>query len=141
MTGAPLVLHAGAAALGGRAVLVRGASGSGKSGLLLDLLAGGAQLVADDRTCLGRRGSEVIAWAPPAILGRIEARGLGILRAEVAPPTRIALVVDLDRAAAERLPARRCDILGRVLPLMEGARNPYICSAILQFLKGCMEEI
>ena len=138
---APLVVHAGAAALGRRAVLIRGASGSGKSGLLLDLLAGGAQLIADDRTCLGRRGAEVIAWAPPAILGRIEARGFGILRAEVAPPTPLALVVDLDRAEAERLPARRCVILRRVLPLIEGAHNPYIGSAILQCLKGGMEEI
>lgn len=141
MSRAPLVLHAGAAALGGRAVLIRGASGSGKSGLLLELLAGGAQLVADDRTCLGRRGGEVIAWAPRAILGRIEARGFGILRAEVAPPTPLALVVDLDRAATERLPVRRCGILGCTLPLMEGAHNPYIRSAILQCLKGGMEEI
>jgi len=44
------VLHASCVCLEGRAVLIRGASGSGKSGLALQLIALGAALVADDRT-------------------------------------------------------------------------------------------
>jgi HPr kinase/phosphorylase len=45
-----LVLHATTVAIGGRGVLILGPSGSGKSGLALELMAMGAGLVADDRT-------------------------------------------------------------------------------------------
>ena len=50
-------LHASAVALDGRGALLLGASGAGKSGLALRLMALGARLVADDRVLL-RRGPE-----------------------------------------------------------------------------------
>ena len=50
------IVHASCVARDGRAVLIRGASGSGKSGLALQLMALGAGLVADDRTRLWREG-------------------------------------------------------------------------------------
>ncbi len=124
-------VHASAVAVSGRAALIRGAAGSGKSALALALLSRGARLVADDRTRLARRGVDVLAWAPPAILGLVEARGVGLLRAAPAPPCRLALVVDLDRAEPDRLPPQRhCDVLGIALPLVLGAGNPHISDAI-----------
>ena len=63
------ILHASCAAFGEKAVLIRGASGSGKSALTLELLARGANLVADDRTCLRMTSRGVIAYAPHTLLG------------------------------------------------------------------------
>lgn len=131
MSGAVETVHASAAALGGRAALIRGPSGSGKSALALALLSCGATLVADDRTCLARRGSGVVAWSPLAILGLVEARGVGLLRTDPAPPTRLSLVVDLGRSETERLPPQRsCDILGVEMPLVLGAGNAHLTFAI-----------
>ncbi|MBM3488544.1 MAG: hypothetical protein FJX67_18250, partial [Alphaproteobacteria bacterium] len=48
MTG-PLRLHATCIAVDGIGVLVRGASGAGKSDLALRLIDAGARLVADDQ--------------------------------------------------------------------------------------------
>ncbi|MBJ3763591.1 serine kinase [Maribius pontilimi] len=132
-----MVAHASAAALDGSGVLILGASGTGKSRLALGLLAHGFHLVADDRTCLGRRGADLIAWAPASILGRIEARGVGILNATPAPPTRIRLVVDLDRDEPDRLPPHRTwSARGWTGPLVHGRGNPDLLWAILQYLKA-----
>jgi len=131
------VVHASCVALGGRAVLIRGASGRGKSGLALRLLALGAELVADDRTRIWRAGSRVMADAPDTIRGLIEARGFGILRLPAAGPSVLSLVVDLDRETAERLPPRRTTgLAGRVLPLVAYAPHPHFPAAILLYLKG-----
>ncbi len=46
----------------------------------------------------------LIARAPPAIAGLIEARGIGLLRAQAASETPVVLAVDL-RAATDRTPA------------------------------------
>ena len=82
-------------AIAGRALVIRGAAGSGKSGLALDLMALGAELVADDSTILTREGERLIASAPGTIRGRIEARGIGILNAPAAEPVPVALVAEL----------------------------------------------
>ena len=91
----------------GVAVLLRGVSGSGKSDLALRLMAGhGASLIADDRVALTTQSQQVICHAPAAIAGLLEVRGLGLLRVAPAPPTALALVIDLvARGEVERLPA------------------------------------
>ena len=62
---ATLLVHATAVAIGGRAVLLRGPSGSGKSDLALRLIDAGAELVSDDQSLLERRGDTVVVRAPP----------------------------------------------------------------------------
>ena len=134
---APLILHASAVAFDGRGVLIRGGAGSGKSALALGLLSRSGRLLADDRTCLGRRGADLIAWSPEPLLGLIEARGVGLLHADPAPPAALRLVVDLDAEEPDRLPPdRSCDILGRTLPLVLGAGHPYLADVIPQFLRS-----
>lgn len=131
------VLHASCVALDGRGLLILGAAGSGKSALALALMAFGARLVADDRTELFRRGEAVIARAPTAIAGLIEARGLGILRAEAAAEASLAAAVDLDARVQERLPQpHRIALLGCDLPLLHGPATPTLPAALLQYLKG-----
>lgn len=79
MTGATR-LHATAVALGGRAALLTGPSGSGKSDLALRLVDAGWRLVADDQTLLWRRGGGVLCRPPERLAGRLEVRGIGIVR-------------------------------------------------------------
>ncbi len=124
-----LLLHATAIAIEGRAVLLRGASGSGKSDLALRLIDAGARLVADDQSELHRRGDSVIVRAPATIAGLVEVRGIGILRLDALAEAPVALIVDLIPAETlERLPARRSEtILGLALPLI--ALAPFEASA------------
>lgn len=98
------ILHASTVAFGARGVLILGASGSGKSALALKLVARGAALVADDRTEVLRRGAALVARAPAAIAGMIEARGIGIIRLPAQGEAVLTLAVDLDRAPTARMP-------------------------------------
>ena len=89
----------------GRAVLIRGPSGGGKSDLALRLIDGGAALVADDQTELAAVDGRLVASPPATIAGLLEVRGIGILRLPHRPHSPLALVVDLvEPAAVERLP-------------------------------------
>lgn len=129
------VLHASCVAAQGRAALIRGGSGSGKSGLALRLIALGAALVADDRTRLWIAQGGVMADSPETIRGRIEARGVGILAAPPAGATPVGLVVDMDEAETERLPPmREAEILGRRLPLVLRGDMAHFPAAVLMHL-------
>ncbi|MEM9196305.1 MAG: HPr kinase/phosphatase C-terminal domain-containing protein [Pseudomonadota bacterium] len=124
-------LHASCVALGDSGVLVTGAAGSGKSTLALDLIALGAELVADDQVLLTREGTALVATAPEATAGLIEARGVGILRLPARAQVALAVVVDLDMIEARRLPpGREAEIEGVRLPLIHG-RDMAGLSAIL----------
>ena len=135
--GGAATIHASAVALDGRGLLILGAAGSGKSALALELMARGARLVSDDQVALSVEGGRLIARAPAAIRGRIEARFVGILNAETIPGAEVALAVDLDRTETDRLPPRRSKkLLGVTFPLLHNAANPSFPAAILQYLKA-----
>ena len=140
MTGAaegPVVLHASAVAWAGRAALILGPSGAGKSALALQLMAHGATLVADDRVEVSRRGARLIAACPPAIRGLVEARGVGLLRADSLAEAELALAVDLSATESERLPPlREFTLMGIVLPLVHRGESGHFPAAVLQYLKG-----
>jgi HPr kinase/phosphorylase len=132
------VFHASSVALGGRGVLILGASGTGKSSLALHLMALGAALVSDDRTVANRASNgQVLLSAPEAIRGRIEARGVGILQAETEQNVPLALVVDLDRSERDRLPPdRTIEVLGKNFPVLNNPGSLHFPHAILQYLKA-----
>ncbi len=129
MSAERLLLHATAIAIDGRAVLLRGDSGSGKSDLALRLIDAGARLVADDQSELHRRGDGIIVRSPATIAGLIEVRGIGIFRLDALGEAPVALIADLVPAEnLERLPARQSEtILGLALPLIAVA--PFEASA------------
>ena len=131
-----MILHASCVSIAGRGVLIRGASGSGKSALALELMARGAELVADDRCAVSREGDCLFAIAPEAIAGLIEARGMGILRADHVAQAQLHVIVDLDHLATDRLPRHLEEgILGCVLPVLHRVDAPHFAAALIQFLK------
>lgn len=103
-------IHASCVLVGRRAALIRGASGAGKSRLVLRLLQAAergevpfARLVSDDRTLLAASHGCLLARPAPQLAGMIEIRGSGIQHMAYEPVATVGLVVDLG-TAGDRLP-------------------------------------
>ena len=130
------IFHASCVVVDDRAALIVGPSNSGKSALALELMARGASLVSDDQTILSREASHLIAKAPLELCGVIEARGIGLLRAQYHSAAQISLIINLGRVENERLPSLRYEtILGIRLPVLCAVEVSYFPAAILQYLK------
>jgi len=130
-------VHASSVTVNGRALLILGASGSGKSSLALTLMAHGATLLADDRTDLTRDESGLIASCPAAIAGQIEARGVGILAATASAPAPVYVAIDLDQTESARLPEGRVtSFLGVKIPRLHKVETDHFAAALLQYLKA-----
>jgi serine kinase of HPr protein (carbohydrate metabolism regulator) len=89
-------------------------------------------LVADDQVELHRAGKRVLASSPESIRGKLEVRGVGIIKVKaLLPRCELAIVVDLVGAQAqiERLPDLHptARLVGVELPLLRLA--PFESSA------------
>ncbi|MCA0406341.1 MAG: hypothetical protein LCH39_09355 [Proteobacteria bacterium] len=118
-------LHASALTLGEHGLIVLGASGAGKSALVLALIeaeearGGFARLISDDRVLLEARGGRLIARAHPAIAGQVEARGGGVLGVPFMEAARLHGVLKLETDPARMPPeADRHVIEGVSLPCL-----------------------
>ena len=137
-------VHASAVLAGPRAVLIRGASGSGKSRLAFDLILAGragilpkVTLIGDDRVRLNTRDGRLMVAHVTELAGMIEIRGLGIRRGEFAQEAEVALVVDLAAPDAARLPspeALKVSLLGVELPRSPVAEGWDSLPLVLAFL-------
>jgi serine kinase of HPr protein (carbohydrate metabolism regulator) len=135
--------HGTAIAAGGRAALIVGPSGSGKSDLALrclvlapsPLFPAPARLVADDRVLITLEGGRLRVAAPASIRDRVEVRGLGIVEVPSVESADLVLLVDLAKAGPiERLPdpEPRRTIQGVSLPVLRLA--PFEASAPVKLL-------
>ena len=129
------VLHASCVAIGGRGVLLTGASGAGKSDLALRLIDRGATLVGDDGVVIAARDGRLHAGPGPHIEGQIEVRGLGILAfpwREAPLALAIALDQPVSRMPEELLPVQLIE--GLTLPII--ALDPFESSAPVKVEKA-----
>jgi serine kinase of HPr protein (carbohydrate metabolism regulator) len=113
-----LLANVACVAIGGRAVLIEGPPGSGKSSLALALIDRGAVLVGDDGVTLEERQGRLLALPPPNIAGLIEVRNVGLvtLPAMSAP---LALAIRFDEAAPRHIDrAETVDRAGHAIPVV-----------------------
>ncbi|MEL6377338.1 MAG: HPr kinase/phosphatase C-terminal domain-containing protein [Pseudomonadota bacterium] len=129
-------LHASCVAVGGRAVILHGPSGSGKSSIAIQMMALGADLVADDRTIVEARKGSLFARCPNEIKGMIEARNVGLMKVPFAREVQIALLVDLGQEEQLRLPnVRTTSILGVEIPVIRKVSADHFPASLLIYLK------
>ncbi len=116
-----MIVHAGLIAKQGaegrwRGVLIEGASGTGKSDLMLRSMDQGFRLVADDRVLLWTSGGRLFGRAPDTLAGLIEVRGLFVAQMQALPMAEVALVVRAGEP--ERMPEPAFEnILGLQVPM------------------------
>ena len=124
-------VHASCVAFGDIGILLRGDSGAGKSDLALRLIDAGATLVADDRVILQRTANAVTAHPPPVLAGRLEVRGVGIVRLPYLDGVPLGLICDLGGPGGiERLPEPGwCAYLGVRIRRIDVA--PFEASAVV----------
>ena len=135
------VVHASTVAFGqadiAHAVVISGASGSGKTALALELMAMGAKLVSDDQTLLHTERGTLIATAPQAIRGLIEWRGVGLLPAAALLRAQVVVWMDLDGAPTARLPDPVWKkILGVAVPCLHRPANGPVAAGLRQYMIG-----
>jgi serine kinase of HPr protein (carbohydrate metabolism regulator) len=120
-------LHATALSVGGKGVIISGASGAGKTSLALELIREArrdkieAKLVADDRVDIIAVDGQLRASAPAPLAGLVEIRGSGVHTIGHMSQTPLDLAVDLvDPKAAERVSpsAPRMVAHGVALPVL-----------------------
>ncbi len=115
-----MIAHqASAVAIAGRALLIEGPPGSGKSSLALALIDRGAVLIGDDALLLAAQGTALLAHPHPRVAGLIEVRNLGLIARPVAAAVPVALVLALDPAAPRFIDtADAVERAGIMLPLV-----------------------
>ena len=90
------LIHATCVAINHKAVLITGASGSGKSDLALRLIKdAGATLISDDQTSLHLINGHVLASPPDTIQGLLEVRVVGIVPLPFMNDIAVALQIEL----------------------------------------------
>ena len=132
-------VHSSSVELDGKAVLIKGESGSGKSSLALKLIMLGANLIADDQTVIFMKRNNVFLRTPETLPRCLEIRRVGLINVPFCSEAELKLVVDLSKSETERLPNSKntkINILGYSFPfyrfqgIMDPANSIY---ALLKF--------
>lgn len=101
-----MLIHASCVRFQNKGILLIGNSAQGKSTGALALIEKGATLVADDYVDISVQNDAILAVCPNTILGKIEVRGVGIIKMKNIPQTTVDLVIDCkaDFVSIPRMP-------------------------------------
>jgi HPr kinase/phosphorylase len=119
------------------ALVITGRSGAGKSELALQLMALGAELVADDQTLLTQNADgTMLSDVPDPLRGLIEMRGIGLLPVPYRAPVPVCACLDMDQRETDRLPpARKLRLLDCDVPLLLRVDSPAFPAALLHYMR------
>lgn len=128
--------HGTAVSVDGKAVLIVGPPGAGKTTFALEMMSHGARLVADDQVLTKREGDSIWLSPPETIAGMIEVYGLGILRVPFEARAKLMAIVDLTQRERERVPIKRNRRFQNVhIPLIYSTGRDILPYAIFLMLK------
>lgn len=102
-TNTPWARQTTCVSIAGRAILIEGAPGVGKSSLALGLIDRGAVLVGDDGVMLCEDQGALYALPHPNTRGLIEVRGVGLMPMPVAEREKVALMIRLEQGAPRHI--------------------------------------
>jgi HPr kinase/phosphorylase len=121
----------------GKGLLILGKSGTGKSTLALEMIALGAELVADDQVQIERNGEHLSGSCPGPIQGKIEARQIGLLKLPFIEKVRLFLIADLDKSEKARFPTTRYrDVNGISLEVIHCATIYALPSKLMLYIRS-----
>lgn len=131
-------VHASAVAVDGHGLLITGRAGAGKTTLALEMIALGAELVADDRVAVAPdRAGGLRLSAPTTIAGLVEVRGFGLARLPARGSVPLALIADLDRVELGRQPERRTRRLrGIACPVFLCKGKPGLAAVLICLMRA-----
>ena len=118
-------------AIGGRALLIEGVSGSGKSSLALALIDRGATLIGDDAITVTRQGETLHASPPPNTEGLLEVRNVGVISLP-ATTGQVALLLTIDPNA----PRYPLELVHREIEGIEIPELPFAAGDVAQAMRA-----
>lgn len=128
-TSSMIKIHGSSVEINGQGILLTGPSGAGKSDLALRLVDDGATLVADDYTVVAVDGGQVMISPPREIAGKLEVRGLGIIKLPFTEKAPLRAVFELvNYRDIERMPEDTTVILDGVM-VPQYRIDPFTASA------------
>jgi serine kinase of HPr protein (carbohydrate metabolism regulator) len=114
-----ILLQATGVSIEGRALILLGEPGSGKSSLALALIDRGAQLIGDDGIIITSDGDRLVASPPPNITGKLEIRNVGIVEFPVVTAP-LCLALELCENAPRYVDkSESYEIAGMAIPLLQ----------------------
>ncbi len=142
-------VHASCVIVGEAGLLIRGASGSGKSSLARDVVfrAGHAglfaRLVSDDRTHVAARHGRLVAAPVEPLGGCVEIRGVGIIRQPFEPAAVIRLVLDLGESPPRYPDAedRNTVVCGVMIPRIRIPAGAVSADIVIGRLRGICDTV
>ncbi|MEO1562678.1 MAG: serine kinase [Pseudomonadota bacterium] len=133
-------IHGSAVAVDGKAALILGVSGSGKSSLVAEIMSRGGTLIGDDQVVLSGVAHPIVKPAPQ-LAGLLELRGIGLVRVPFQERAPLYLCVNLDVAPDGRMPDRcTITVLGKQLPLINAQGLQNVAASVILTLRGTLVE-
>ncbi|WP_229426580.1 HPr kinase/phosphorylase [Microvirga alba] len=145
----PETIHGSCVVVGEAGLLIRGASGAGKSTFARDILLHAGRegrfcrLVSDDRTRIAPRHGRLVASPVHPLAGCIEVRGIGIVRQPFEQAAVIRLVIDLCEHSSRYPDPQDATIVlcGVVLPRVFSQSGALFADIVLGRLSGVCDTV